>query len=299
MRFLIILVACFLRRQMDRRRQGDLEPGLRRLIARIPARGLGSGLALWALGLLVLLCLLLGIADFYAMRGPWFAFWLLVELLLLVGALGNPGWHDSLRAYTHAWQRRDSQAAWHHVRHLLPSSRQGLATTPEKLHLILASRLLMSTFEGYFLVVFWFALLGPAGAVLVRLAMAMRDHWPQPVGRLPFQTLFRWLAWAPAHLLSMTFAMAGDFNGWLMRHRGDSVNPMVGMGAGPIESSLYLGANGALSSYSLQPDRFASQHPDDWPDYARRSLSAVRDLLNRSMLVWIGFLALLAIAGWP
>ncbi len=296
MRFLIILVGAALRRRMDARRHWDLDPALRQLIARMPTawQGFTGGVLAFS----AILCIALGIADAYALHRTWFLIWLPVELLLLVGAMGNPGWHDSLKAYAQAWQRHDIQSAWHHVRHLVPVPRQGLATTPERLHLILASRLLVTTFDGYFLIVFWFALTGPAGAVFVRLVMALRDHWPKAQGRSRFAAVYGWLAWAPMHLLSMTFALSGDFSGWVARHhRHPAAGVIDSTGADPVEATLFSGANGALSSYSLEPERFASLHPDEWQDYARRSLAAVRDLLNRSMLVWVGFLALLAIAG--
>lgn len=58
-----------------------------------------------------------------------------------------------------------------------------------------------------------------------------------------------------------------------------------------------ISANGSLTGYALDPARFSQIHPDEWASFGERSLSAVRDLLNRSMLVWICLLALLVIAG--
>jgi len=45
------------------------------------------------------------------------------------------------------------------------------------------------------------------------------------------------------------------------------------------------------------PGRFASLHRKTGQSYGERSLSAIRDLLNRSMLVMAVLLALLVIAG--
>ena len=296
MRFLIILIAYIIRRRLDSHRQWDIEPVLEALTTRVAGGRQSNHAALMTLILIAIGCLALLALDLTAIHSIWFAPWLLVELLLLLTTMGNPGWQDSLKAYGQAWQRHDLEGAWHHVRHLLPRNRQRMAVNAEKLHLILASRLLVTTFDGYFLMLFWFALLGPAGAVFIRLVMALRDYWPQPEGRNRAMQVYCWFAWAPMHLLSMTFALAGDFSGWVARRRsGDAVGANIG--ASTVESTLFAGANGALSSYSLEPERFASLHPDEWQDYGRRSLAAVRDLLNRSILVWIGTLALLAIAG--
>ena len=43
--------------------------------------------------------------------------------------------------------------------------------------------------------------------------------------------------------------------------------------------------------------KLVSARCDEWTAFGGRSLRAVRDLLNRSMLVWICILALLVISG--
>ena len=60
---------------------------------------------------------------------------------------------------------------------------------------------------------------------------------------------------------------------------------------------LMAAANGALTGYALDPARFSRIHPDEWTRFGSKSLGAIRDLLNRSMLVWICAFALLVIAG--
>lgn len=293
MRFLIIVLACLLRRQLDARRRLDCHSFLRALFARLGANHPSPG---WGWGIMAIILAsgaLVGAFDYVIAHNPLFFLWVPVELALLVMLMGNPGWHGTLRAYGESWQRGDTQAAWHHVRHLLPPERQGQAISPEKLHVVLVSRLLLTAFEGYFLMIFWYALLGPAGALIARLSLGVRDHWPAATVRATFAGFCEILAWIPARLLSATFGLAGDFSGWLTYRRAQG-----GMTREAPETVLFGAANGALSSFSLEPKRFAERHPEEWPEFGRRSLLAVRDLLNRSMLVWIALLALLAIGGW-
>jgi len=102
-----------------------------------------------------------------------------------------------------------------------------------------------------------------------------------------------WLSWAPAWLLSFSFGIAGDLSGWL--HEQKLENRPSG------ESPRYWlvrTASGALSSYALDPHRFEQHHPEAWPDFGNGSLFAVRNLLNRSMFVWLALLAVLAIMGF-
>lgn len=293
MGFVILLLAYVLRRWLD----GSIHEGsdlkLRQLLARWPAVQAGreararGGLILW-----VLVILLVGAIDFSLRQSNWWALTWPLDLAVLVFVMGVPGWRNPLRAYGEAWRRGDAQAAWHHVNHLLAAEDRGLSTEPTHLHRLLTRQLIAVVFERYFLLIFWYALLGPAGAIGARLALALRDHWPHPAARPAFARLVFLLAWIPARLVSISFGIAGDLAGWLANRRGR----LIAFRA-DAASLLFDSANGALSSYSLDPERFARTHPDEWQDYGERSLRAVRDLLNRSMFVWICGLALLAIIG--
>ncbi|WP_166264870.1 regulatory signaling modulator protein AmpE [Marinobacter caseinilyticus] len=213
------------------------------------------------------------------------------DFLMLLLLMGVPGWKGHLTAYTEAWRRGDMQAAWHHVKDCLSFHDRGAAAEPEALHLSLSRRFMMAVFERYFLIMFWYLVGGIAVAFLVRGVLALRDQWPQAAARPGFASAASLLAWVPVRLLSFTFGLAGDLSGWLKggrRSMSASVAP---------EDVLLNGANSALTGYALDPGRFASVHPDQWPAFGARSFAAIRDLLNRSMLVWICVLALLVIAG--
>lgn len=69
----------------------------------------------------------------------------------------------------------------------------------------------------FFGVAFWFVLLGPAGAVLYRLAHVLYQKWGildvQDFGRFGLfaADVFQWLDWIPARLLALSFAIVGNF----------------------------------------------------------------------------------------
>ena len=65
----------------------------------------------------------------------------------------------------------------------------------------------------------------------------------------------------------------------------------------PTDNMLMTAASGSLTGYALDPERFGQVYADDWPKFGGRSIRAMRDLLSRSMLVWICAIALLVIAG--
>ncbi len=215
-----------------------------------------------------------------------------IEIALLVLLMGAPGWRSTLDAYSRAWARGDMQAAWHHVKDSLPARERGVAASPDEMHIILSRTLIVSVFERFFLVAFWYVVGGVAAAFLARGVIALRDHWPQAAARPGFATLAEVLNWLPARLLSFTFGLAGDLAGWV----GEGKRVLTGVML-KTDQVLMGAANGALTGYALDPERFSRIHPDEWANYGQRSLDAIRDLLNRSMLLWICMLALLVIAG--
>ncbi|KMQ73975.1 regulatory signaling modulator protein AmpE [Marinobacter subterrani] len=247
----------------------------------------GKGLAL-----VLLPAFLLGLAEYLLVSSGWQLAAYPLEFLVLVSVMGAPGWRQALRAYAEAWQRGDMQSAWHHIKDYLPARERGQAVSPEVMHLYLTRALMVSVFQRFFLVAFWYVVGGIGLAVLARGLVALADHWPQAPARPRFARISEWAGWIPARLLSLTFGLAGDLAGWLQETRRTLTS--VANTAGEV---LMISANGSLTGYALDPARFSRIHPEEWPGFGGRSLSAVRDLLNRSMLVWICILALLVISG--
>lgn len=215
-----------------------------------------------------------------------------LEVLVLVLMMGTPGWRQSVEPYAQAWQRGDMQAAWHCVQERLPAIERGAAVSPEAMHLSLSKALMLAVFQRFFLVAFWYAVGGIGLAIFVRGLVALAEQWPQAAARQRYFRVCEWVSWVPVRLLSVTFGIAGDLSGWL----GESKAAITGITKRTSEV-LMISANGSLTGYALDPAHFSRIHPDEWASFGGRSLSAVRDLLNRSMLVWICLLALLVIAG--
>ncbi|WP_296936132.1 regulatory signaling modulator protein AmpE [uncultured Marinobacter sp.] len=291
--FIVFLLAYMVRRRLD---SLDLLSGdevWRRWFrkgSRVRA-GHESGIAM-GLALVLLPAVLLGLAEYLLWSSGWRLAAYPLEFLVLVVLMGTPGWRQALRAYAEAWQRGDMQSAWHHVKDLLPADERGAAASPEAMHLSLSKALMVSVFQRFFLVAFWYVVGGIGLAVLARGVVALADQWPQAAARPRFAKMSDLAGWIPARLLALTFGIAGDLAGWLRETRQTLTG--VTKKAGEV---LMISANGSLTGYALDPARFSRIHPDEWTAFGGRSLRAVRDLLNRSMLVWICTLALLVISG--
>ncbi|WP_417521425.1 regulatory signaling modulator protein AmpE [Marinobacter sp.] len=215
-----------------------------------------------------------------------------LEILVLILMMGTPGWRQSVEPYAQAWHKGDMQAAWRLIQERLPASERGAAASPELMHLSLSKALMLAVFQRFFLIAFWYVVGGIGFAIFVRGLVALSEQWPQAAARPRYVAVCEWFNWMPVRLLSITFGIAGDLSGWL----GEAKVAITGITKKTSEI-LMISANGSLTGYALDPARFSQIHPDEWANYGGRSLSAVRDLLNRSMLVWICTLALLVIAG--
>lgn len=292
MKLPIILIMLLLRRHLDARQALDLAPFWRKFFSRFPAPA--KGLTQWLPVLVVLLAAGgLFVLDLLAARTgfSWLLLACALAFLLLFG--GVPAWRAPMQAYGEAWRRGDMQAAWHHVRHLLPPERRGEALAPDRLHALLSRELVYAIFSRYFLLISAFALGGSGLVLLVAGLQVLRDHFPAQPVRHHAQSLLAWLEWIPVRLLALTFALAGDFGGWLAHGRSRS----LGL-AESARAVLNRSAEGALRSFELDSARLGMTRIQDWPEYGERSLLATRDLLNRSLYLWIGLLSLLAIGGY-
>ncbi|MDX1635828.1 MAG: regulatory signaling modulator protein AmpE [Marinobacter sp.] len=294
MTFVVVLLAYMVRRALDSRERLDPDNPWRALFrsgARVPS---GREARRWPGILLVLVpTLVLLVLSHWLRDSSWYALTYPLDLLILILLLGAPGWSGRLQAYAEAWQRGDMAAARHHVKDCLKERERGQANSPSELHLTLARRFMTTMFERYFLLLFWYVVGGIAVAILVRGTLALRDHWPQGAARPGFGRAADLLAWLPARLLSLSFGLAGDLAGWLSRGRPI----LVSLRSRP-EEVLLQSADGALTGYALDPKRFERLHPDQWLTFGDNSLTAIRNLLNRSLLVWICVFALLVIAGF-
>jgi adenosylcobinamide-phosphate synthase len=116
---------------------------------------------------------------------------------------------------------------------------------------------LLRAHNGLLAPIFWFVLLGPAGAVLYRLAQLAQRTWRFEEGSFnrAAQRSFYWLDWLPAHVTAISFAVVGNFEDamYCWRTQVDAwkdrtLGIMLASGAGALGVKLGepLFANGVL-----------------------------------------------------
>jgi adenosylcobinamide-phosphate synthase len=159
-------------------------------------------------------------------------------------------------------------------------------------------------------VFFWFLIpIGPAGAVLYRIAEYLSRAWSQPVHERsePFSSFarqaFHVIDWIPARLTSLGFAIVGNFEdaiyAWRTYSRqwpdaNDGVLLATGSGAlgarllGPLAEPSSIEALGAGDAGPLPVGE----------DCTPRALQSAVGLVWRAIVLWMILLLMLTIAVW-
>jgi adenosylcobinamide-phosphate synthase len=177
---------------------------------------------------------------------------------------------------------------------------------------------LLAAHRHVFGVFFWFVLLGalglgPAGAVLYRLAEFASRYWAwrarQPGAAVNerlverAQALFALLDHVPARLTAFGFAVVGNFedavNAWrrdaaLWRHANEGI--MLAAAAGAV--GVRLGGSDRSRSAELPPDtgETASEGTTPGAEPQLGHLRSIVGLVWRSVILWMLLLALLTLA---
>lgn len=249
--------------------------------ARVSRWNLPAGVSLAAQVLLpvVLALLLLGLVEPILFGLPWIA---LAALLLLYsfgrgdfqGAMGRYRGHvysgDFEAAYLAACQEFD----W--------ADTAAVPDTPLGVHALIQRAYLYEGLQRWFSVLFYFVLLGPAGALTYRLLQLSRGGCQSGlVARLLFL-----LDWVPGRLLAATFTLTGDF----IASR-DSLLAALGDTGADASSVLYTVGVAALGpDAAIAPDEDAATGPA-----AAAQNREFNSLLSRSAACWIVVLSLLVL----
>ena len=135
--------------------------------------------------------------------------------------------------------------------------------------------------DRMFAVIFWFVLLGPFGALLYRLtshAMHSAHHDALQQSAKQLQAI---LAWAPAHLAAMGYALTGNYEGakqefYNKTQQDDLFNCNY--------HTLITAGQGALVNCQAGEEIAC--------------IRSTRALVLRTLIVWLGIIAILTLLGW-
>jgi len=150
-----------------------------------------------------------------------------------------------------------------------------------------------------FAVLFWFAVLGPVGALLYRLASELHRQVADVHGGFAdaVRDLYNLLNWPTTRLSALGFALAGHLvdaiEGW-RRAEAKSLNVnesvLIESGLGALQFRQQYGEEDGQAETEISA---APPQRDDIVEW----VEAARGLENRTLIVWLSVLAIMTIAG--
>jgi len=155
----------------------------------------------------------------------------------------------------------------------------------------------LSALSRWFGVLFWFVILGPAGALGYRVVQLLARH-PAFIDetnaqqRALLERAALIIDWAPAHLMALTLALVSEFDAVIKTWR--DYHSAHGKGY----FALDLGFLGALARAGIDADVIAGDGYATDVNDPLVELADARTVLKRILVTWLALIALLVLAGW-
>ena len=200
-------------------------------------------------------------------------------IVVLLYCLGPACLSSDIEAYLDARSLGDDDEALHYAGAL---TERAASTSPDQQTSDVTRAILHVANERIFAVLFWFVLMGPVGAVAYRLStnISKQDRELERL-RSEADLLQAIMAWLPARMLAIGYALTGHFDGALCAYQNR-----------PYETDMAVANHDVLVAAGLGALR-DSEITDEIS-----CIQAARDLVMRAIVVWIAVLALLTMGGW-
>jgi AmpE protein len=144
-------------------------------------------------------------------------------------------------------------------------------------------------------VLFWFFLLGPAGALGYRLAWVTADSDGERIDPRTRHAARRFalvLDWIPAHLMVLAMALVSDFDAVIGTWRAWHSQP--GRSGWELDPDFLA----AVARSGVDADIRAGDGPNLSTLDPISELADARRLMQRVLIVWLAVVALIVLAGW-
>lgn len=145
-------------------------------------------------------------------------------------------------------------------------------------------------------VLFWFALLGPVGAIAYRFVQlfARSPAFATIIGDLrpSFERTALILDWAPAHLLAWSLALVSDFDATVRAWRD------YHLAHGQGYFTLDLGFLAYIARAGIDADVAADDDGEALLGDPLTELADAQVVLRRALYVWLALIAVIVLGGW-
>ncbi len=212
---------------------------------------------------------------------------------VLFYSLGRGRVDRRLSEYLADWLRGDHQAAWYTLADWVDHDHREPPATALELHEAVRAAYVARHFYGLFVPVFWYLLLGPAGAMTCMvLHLALRDAQAGEAYRQLADRFRDLVGYVPARVFAGSCAMVGSYGGAARILLEDFADARV-----PAARTVERAALAALEG---EPPRMApnAREPASISGEAMIEFHALQDLFNRCLVLMLVLVALTVIFGW-
>ncbi|WP_423893801.1 histidine kinase [Candidatus Pelagadaptatus aseana] len=205
---------------------------------------------------------------------------LLISIPMLLYCLGRGDFTPWVKGYLEASRRQDNEVAAEYAQRL------GVDTDPlngwADLHRAVLRRIAYGALERMFVAIFWFFLLGIAGALLYRLAVFARDEPDNSEAVRLLAARLCWLMeWPVIRVLGLSLALTGNYMGgyYALSNRCFSFDCAS-------EDALESMVHGALNVNSSELTQ---------EGITEQEVEVVQPLLSRTLILWLCVLGLISV----
>lgn len=224
--------------------------------------------------------------------------YLVLAIVVLFFSLGPKDIGENVVEYCHALEDADDERIQRTAKVIVESD---VPDDPrERIHRV-EQAVCVQANNRLFAVIFWFVVLGPLGAWTYRVTDLIRRRAVFNVSRQDDETettaevrdasamLHGWLAWVPARLTAIGYAIAGHFDGALAAwRRSDDKSDNS-----PSDSSEHLLARVGIGALALEDG-----DDDDLIARGVRGATAANQLVFRLLIIWAVAIATMTLYGW-
>lgn len=246
-----------------------------------------AGLDSMAGAVLILAILGIAVEIIYFSVMDWFSLaGFALGSIILIACLGPKSFYEQIKQICVAQDRGNEESSLFHLENI-----KDYPLTDEEKHNIertTLESLFVVTNDRMLAVIFWFAIVGPIGAVIFRIASVMhftKTEDERPAIYVAFDRLYYLINWPTARLVALSYAVVGN---WLdsVAHLKKPVSP----GTNWPDPNAQLLANVGISSLALDEE--------DNKTFSYKDITNGLALVRRSVAFWVGVIALLTLAGW-
>ncbi len=198
-------------------------------------------------------------------------------IIIFIYCLGPACLSTDIEAYIHARTLGDEDEALHYAGTITDSV---ASTSPDQQTSDVTRAILHIANERIFATIFWFVVLGPFGAMLYRLISELSKQIDFDELADFSEFIHAIMAWVPARMLAAGYALTGNFDGAYHAYKDRAYSSDFSHSNNEVLVATGLGAMQNLEA-----------------ENELASIYAAQALVMRSVIVWIGILAVMTLGG--